>query len=166
MNDQLIRAVLFDLDDTLPDRRRTLERSLAQHAGRAALSDEASATYRRRFLELDDGGSINRLVLFDLLSRELPSIGTFETLWQDYRTHVWTCCQIMDGATNVLDWCRSVGLRRAIITNGSPDTQWPKVHSLGLADRVDAVLISEVEGISKPQPALFHRAAERLGVCP
>jgi putative hydrolase of the HAD superfamily len=160
------RAVLFDLDDTLLDRRGTIDRYLAEHATRAALHPEMSAKYRLRFHEIDACGSTQRIALFDQLSREFPDLGTFDALWQDYRERVWTCCQFMDGAIDVLDWCRREGLASAIVTNGSPDTQRPKLRSLNLIERVDAIFISEEEGISKPDARLFHRAAERLRVRP
>jgi putative hydrolase of the HAD superfamily len=44
--------------------------------------------------------------------------------------------------------------------------QQAKLSALALASAFDAVLISEAEGLSKPDPAIFHRALERLGVAP
>jgi putative hydrolase of the HAD superfamily len=40
------------------------------------------------------------------------------------------------------------------------------LDGLGVRDAVDAVLISETEGVRKPDAAIFHRAAQRLGVRP
>ena len=61
---------------------------------------------------------------------------------------------------------RARGLRLAIVTNGETEFQMRHVGALGLGERVDAVLVSQAEGLRKPDPALFRRAADRLGVKP
>jgi putative hydrolase of the HAD superfamily len=57
-------------------------------------------------------------------------------------------------------------LRLGIVTNGATAVQNAALDALGVRPAVDAVLISEAEGVRKPDPAIFHRAAERLGVRP
>jgi len=58
------------------------------------------------------------------------------------------------------------GLRLAIVTNGETEFQMRHVDALGLAEFVDAILVSQSEGLRKPDPVLFRRAADRLGVAP
>jgi putative hydrolase of the HAD superfamily len=159
-------AVLFDLDDTLLDRRGSVERYLAGHAKRAKLNPELAIAYKSRFWSLDDNGSRARADLFALLSAEFPVIGSPEHQLADFIEHGFATCEWIDGAETVLAWCRTAGLRTAIITNGSSGMQRAKLRALGLADRVDAILVSEEEGISKPSAEIFHRAAGRLGVRP
>jgi putative hydrolase of the HAD superfamily len=50
-----------------------------------------------------------------------------------------------------------------LVTNGSP-SQARKVEVAGIGELLDAVCISEVEAVSKPDPGLFQLAAERCGV--
>ena len=161
-----LAAILFDLDDTLLDRRRSLDRYLAGHATRLALSSASASAYRARFHELDGCGYTSRATLFQQLSLEFPDAGDVDALALDYREHAWRASHLMDGASEALDWCRRIGLACGVVTNGASATQRAKLHSLGIVERVDAVLISEEEGFAKPATEVFHRAASRLGVRP
>ena len=67
---------------------------------------------------------------------------------------------------DVLRELRSREIPLALVTNGETDFQRRHIEALGLDDMVDVALISEAEGLRKPDRALFHRAAERLGVSP
>ena len=59
---------------------------------------------------------------------------------------------------------RQQGIKLGIVTNGETDFQTLHIVALGLGSLVDAVLISQVEGLRKPDTALFLRAADRLSV--
>lgn len=61
---------------------------------------------------------------------------------------------------------REQGLRLAVITNGWSAFQRRTIDAIGIADAVDLILISEAEGLRKPDPRLFLRAAKQLGVSP
>jgi len=162
----MIKAVLFDLDDTLLDRRRMVDGYLAGHERRSGLGPDAAANFIRRFHELDGCGYTSRPLLFQRLSDEFPSAGSAQVIGADFREHVWRHCEWMPGAIELLAWCRDAGLRSAIITNGSSRMQRAKLQLLDLESRVDAILISEEEGVAKPMPEIFLRAASRLGVDP
>jgi putative hydrolase of the HAD superfamily len=51
-----------------------------------------------------------------------------------------------------------------VITNGPTAWQTRKLDALGIASRFDTILISEAEGIQKPDPRIFARALDRCGV--
>lgn len=58
----------------------------------------------------------------------------------------------------------SLGLKLGIISNGATTTQEAKIVALGLEPLMDVILISEREGVRKPDPAIFNLALGRLGV--
>jgi len=63
----------------------------------------------------------------------------------------------------VLAELRRRGLKLAAVSNW--DSRLPTLlEGLDLAASFDAVLVSALEGIEKPSPEIFRRAAERLGV--
>jgi putative hydrolase of the HAD superfamily len=66
----------------------------------------------------------------------------------------------------VLAELRSKGFKVGIVTNGETDFQTRHINALGLADLVDTILISESEGVRKPEREIFTHAALRLGVDP
>lgn len=67
--------------------------------------------------------------------------------------------------SGVLDLLRARGLRLGVVSNWSP--RLPRIlEGLGLASRLDFVLCSAVEGVEKPDAAIFHRALELAGAEP
>jgi putative hydrolase of the HAD superfamily len=54
----------------------------------------------------------------------------------------------------------------ALVTNGPPDIQRLKIHQAGIGASLSAVVISGEIGIGKPDPAVFLRALEIIGVAP
>lgn len=51
-----------------------------------------------------------------------------------------------------------------MITNGYTEFQAGNIRELGIEKYFDAILISEKEGLRKPDEQIFERALERLGV--
>ena len=54
--------------------------------------------------------------------------------------------------------------RTAILSNAWPDARQFFIEHCGLGDKVDEIIVSAEEGIAKPDPRIYRRAAERLGV--
>jgi len=72
---------------------------------------------------------------------------------------------VLPGALDLVDrLAEQVPL--ALVTNGPPDIQRLKIDQAGIGSRFSAVLISGEIGIGKPDPAVFLRAVELLGVAP
>ena len=162
-------AVLFDLDETLLDRASSLKAFLAeQHrrfAGRLGLAD--METWRSRFLALDKGGHVHKSIVYAALLAEFsgdPEAGG--DLLEDYRhgSSKYVCG--FPGMAQTLTALRESGLKLGIVSNGETSFQRRNIEALGLEPLVDAVLISEAEGLRKPDAAMFRRAAERLHVSP
>ena len=65
-------------------------------------------------------------------------------------------------AARTLAALRASGLELGLITNGSVRMQSRKLECLALSPMFDTILISDAEGISKPDPRIFSRALERL----
>ena len=57
-------------------------------------------------------------------------------------------------------------MKLGIISNGSTNMQEQKIRQLGITHLMDEVLISEREGLRKPDRKIFERALERLRVVP
>jgi len=65
----------------------------------------------------------------------------------------------------VLDGLRRRGLALGVVSNW--DSRLPALlERLGLADYFGTILVSALEGVEKPAPEIFLRAARRLGVDP
>jgi putative hydrolase of the HAD superfamily len=164
-----IAAVLFDLDETLLDRTTSLVAFLANQYARFAdrLGDTSFEAWRESFLALDARGHVRKSVVYPAILAEFggdPAIA--DVLLDDYQM---CCCRHareFPGAEATLRALRARGLRLAIVSNGETEFQMLHIDALGLKERVDAVLVSQAEGLRKPDIALFQRAARRLRVEP
>lgn len=166
---RMLRAILFDLDGTLHDRETTVRLLFAaQHAQfEAELSGVSRERYVERLLLLDEHGYREKSQVFALLAAELgfdaalaPTLTAH--FFEAYPDHA----VAFPEATRVLASLRAAGFELGIITNGKQIVQQRKIDRLGFAPLVDTILISESEGIKKPDPRIFQRALERLEVAP
>ena len=147
-----IAAVVFDLDGTLLDRRRSFEQFVRDQWERFADSLRAASQeqYVQALIELDRDGYAPRTSVFtDLIIRfNLPS-GLGGTLRDDYRAGFPKACVLFPDVVPTLSRLRTSGLKLGLITNGSSRMQRRKLECLALSAMFDTILISDVEGISK-----------------
>jgi putative hydrolase of the HAD superfamily len=172
-----VRAVLFDLDDTLFDHL---------HGARAALSyvHEMHACFRAspfpefeqahaRCLEafharvvageigIDEARQARFRQLFAEVQVE-PSADTLAATAAAYRDHYMAVRRAMDGAVALLAALKP-RVKIGIVSNNLLKEQQDKVRQCGFEPYVDALVVSEEVGLAKPDPAIFRIALERLG---
>lgn len=158
-------AVLFDLDETLHDRAASLRAFLVDQHRRWFLGRIAEGTFVERFVRLDAHGSLSKAVLYPTLLAELDiDEPPGDDLATEYSQRYHEFARPMAGAGDLLAVLRRRGFKLGVVTNGWTDFQLRTVATIGIRDAIDAVLVSEAEGLRKPDARLFRRAAERLGV--
>ena len=164
-----IQAVFFDLDGTLLDRRQSFELFIqdqwARFSGR--LGGLRREQYVETLIRRDQNGYAPRAQLFTGMAAQFDlSPDLADTLLSDYRDGFPRACVLFPDALETLAGLRAAGLKLGLITNGSLRMQSRKIECLALAAQFDSILISAAEGVSKPDPEIFHRALERLNVQP
>lgn len=165
----MITTVLFDLDGTLYD-RDTLVRSLAAeqfNAFRAELEHIGRQAFVERLIELDEHGHGSKEALYRRMGEEWSLAPRLQALllehfWSSYDGH----CTPHSDTLQTLRALKSDGKRLGIITNGGTARQNRKIDALGVRRFLDVILISEAEGLRKPDPAIFARALERCSAAP
>ena len=165
----MIRAVLFDLDGTLYDRDLLVRDLLREQFGifEEFLSIVGESTFMARIIELDAHGYGGKPELYAQVVGEWnlhPGLADQLTghFWEAYGRH----CALSEDVSTTLQVLRDNGKTLGVITNGGAARQQEKLESLGLGSFFAAVLISEKEGLRKPDPRIFARALERCGVRP
>lgn len=172
-----MRAILFDLDDTLFDHRHSSRVGLTavqqRFDGRlAGAIEEVEAVYRRLLDEwhpkvLDGSMSMDesRVERFRILLSDADYQATDEeaiAATKCYREAYDDAYQAVPGAIELLRLLKSEA-RIGVVTNHVVEEQVQKVAAIGVEPFIDELVVSEEVGVAKPDPHIFHTALERLG---
>ena len=165
----MIKAVLFDLDGTLLNRDASVVSFIHDQYGRLGrfLGHIPEQVYAERFIELDRRGYVWKDKVYAQLIQEFEiKHATMEFLLEDYLAHFQFHCVPFEGLQEMLASLKKQGIKLGIISNGKGRFQMDNIEALGIKDHFDIILISESEGLRKPDPRIFERAMERLAVQP
>jgi len=176
----MIKAVLFDLDDTLFDHRGCARESLRAvqrcHDRFRSMPFDALERAHARFLEeLHADVMLGRMPLENarverfrrlLASMDVPSAeGLAARIATIYRDTYRTARRATAGAAALLAAVK-IHARIAVVSNNLLEEQQEKLRTCGLDEFVDALIVSEEAGTSKPDPAIFRLALDRLHAIP
>ena len=165
-----IRAVIFDLDDTLIDRCTMFWNwavdFMQQHT---ELSDASILDVVSRLAAFERRGATPRVEVFRFFESEAEKHRAAFSLAQIQRSYLedyYRYTVVFDDTLETLAALKEAGYPLGIITNGHKELQGQKIARAGLAALMTVILISEAVGFAKPDKRIFHLAAEQLGYAP
>lgn len=152
--------LLFDLDNTLVNRNQAFQGWAMRFLSERALPPGDL----RWFTTLDCGGYLDRAVLIRAAVDRYGLSEPIDDLLEDYRTTVTELIACPADHLEALRLARTEGWVLGIVSNGATEQQWAKIRRTGLDELVDGCTVSEEAGCAKPDPRIFHLAAERCGM--
>ncbi|HEM4137138.1 TPA: HAD family hydrolase [Streptococcus suis] len=171
-----MKALIFDVDDTLYDQIQPFERALERHIEVAREQIEPLyLSFRRYADEVFEATAIGKLSLKDShiyrMKHALADFGyqvsdaTALAIQIDY-DYFQGQIELSPVFPEIFSWCQAQGIAMGIITNGPYRHQLRKIRTMGLVNwfELEHVLISGQVGITKPNPAIFQLMGERLGM--
>lgn len=162
-----MKAILFDLDGTLLDRNSSLQKFVAGQYEKfyPYLRGSSKENYLKRFMELDASGAVWKNIVYQTIILELRTTEiTWQELLEDYENNFHTCCVAYLEMQATLKRLKNKGYLLGIITNGKYPFQQKNIDALGISDYFSTILISEKEGLRKPDPAIFNKALANMGI--
>ncbi|MEB2299001.1 HAD family hydrolase [Lysinibacillus xylanilyticus] len=162
----MIHAVIFDFDGTLLDRDSSVHSFINQQYERLKphLSHILKETYVHRFIELDNHGYVWKDKVYQQLIEEFSIKLSSEEMLEDYLQEFKNHCVPFENLHSMLHNLKKQGLKLGMITNGYGQFQLDNIRALGIENNFDVILISEWEGIKKPNAEIFDRALSKLKV--
>ncbi|RBP07864.1 HAD family hydrolase [Rossellomorea aquimaris] len=165
----MIQAAIFDLDGTLLNRDASVNEFITSQYERLDkwLRHIPKESYITRFIELDQRGYVWKDEVYKQLIEEftIPEI-TWEELLEDYISEFKHNCVPFPHLHKMLEELREKNIKLGMITNGFGQFQMDNILALEIEAYFDEILVSEWEGLKKPDPEIFKRALVRLNLEP
>jgi putative hydrolase of the HAD superfamily len=167
-----MRAILFDLDDTLLDDRGAttgaLDAFLTTHGFERAGREAQHASWRsisaRHWLRYESGEVTfleqRRCRVREFLGRAL-SDDQADQAFSCYASAYESSWKLLPGVPELLVKTRNIP--KVIVTNGEREQQLRKVSATGLADHIVGVVAPADCGYWKPHPKIFLAATDLVG---
>ncbi|PGP65958.1 2-haloalkanoic acid dehalogenase [Bacillus cereus] len=165
------KVMLFDLDDTLLDRDKAVDKLFLFVLEKCYedVSDIVKNNMLQKFKEYDKreyGIRDKTIVLESLFNEFAPKYRLPHNYIQDFWNENFPKCFSID--QNTIHFLNHIKRRFkiGIITNGSTHRQKAKIINTNLNNYFDTIIISEEVGLSKPDKRIFELALNKLNVQP
>lgn len=164
----MVKAAVFDLDHTLFDRYGTIRKIAPDIIAGFDVSDGVTAESFAEELSFADKQYVHKG--WQYIHAHLIEKNIFKTIptYEEYAENVLKCFKTTtvkyDFAIPVLRELKNMGIKIALITNGTPELQYFKLNSLDLDDCFDEIIVSGETPFEKPDIRIFQLMAERLGI--
>lgn len=162
----MVKAVIFDLDDTLVSEKKYIESGFC-HVARI-LSKKLGITAERIFNELMDLSNENSKKVFNrFLFRHKINYteDIIMHLVEEYQNHL-PKIEFYDDVLPCLEYLRRKGCKTGIITDGYANSQRQKLIAVKAYDYFDEIIITDELGRKfwKPHPKAFEIMRSKLGI--
>lgn len=154
---------LFDLDDTLHDKSKSLRASAhAMHTAFLSHHDVTIEAFVATFVSENNIIQPKAKVFKTLANHYGFDVHLESAMLDFFDTQFHTFSKCFDQVEQTLNFLKEEKVRLACITNGRDFFQRNKLDALGLTQYFDLILTSGEFGVKKPDPIIFKHALEQL----
>lgn len=164
----MIKAILFDLDETLIDRAETMRRFLmAQYGYFPELSHHSSTAFANTCLSYQENGYADKLEAYASACNELGFMDRdfAVRLFADFKERYGADPIVFPRVVETLKTLQ-ISYRIGLVTNGRTRGQMAKIEAAGIGAFLTSICISESIGCKKPDERIFKACLDELAVQP
>ena len=163
-----LKAVLFDFDDTLSDRKKGFM-EYARYFLKKYVPDMTEIEIEKGAQEMNSinaGGYCDREKFFKLLVDKfnIKNPPPLEVFFDEYDTVFPEYTSLFDDTLTVFREIKRRGLKIGIITNGVPKMQYNKLRVSGVDKFADFIAVSGDRPYKKPDKRIFDYVISSLGI--
>jgi len=163
--------MLFDLDDTLLDRDKAVEKMfsviLQECYGEVDLSVQNEMLHTFKEYDFRSYGNSDKVKVFESLFDDFPPKYRLpgHSIMDFWNQHFPDCFSINQDTLHIVNQIK-IHAKVGIITNGFTQRQKAKIANTHLDSCFDMIMISDEVGYSKPDIRIFELALNKIGVQP
>jgi len=158
----LVSALIFDMDGLMLDTEsiaRTIWMREAELMGAPIDVELYRSLIGRTYADIS-------ATLEKAFYGKVDAKGYIDRCMVHYRARIMEPIALMPGLLTMLDYCDAHGLRKAVGTSTGREMAQIKLRSGGIEGRFDAMLTGSDVTKGKPDPEIFLKCADRLGMDP
>ena len=160
----MIKAIIFDLDNTLIDRQRAFKEMLIRKFNSLFNDEKLVNQMVKDVNDWDNNGTVERIVVFKKwVEKYNVTCITPEQLDKEWSNESGSVAFLYDDVKETLIKLKEK-YKLAILTNGNTVSQRRKLNTINIYDLLDYTLVSSEYIARKPDKQIFEYTAKQLGL--